>query len=227
MRIGFLLFPGLTQLDLTGPYEVFARLPGAQTFLVWKTLDPVRTEHGLAMLPTARFDDCPPLDLICVPGGPGVNDLLTDTTVLDFLRRTAEGARWVTSVCTGALVLGAAGLLRGRRATTHWMSMDFLRAFGAEPVEARVVTDGNVVTGGGITAGIDFALQVAAQVAGREAAEAIQLMIQYDPQPPLDAGTPRTAAPEIVAATRARAEERQRYRAAQVERAKQLLDAAG
>ncbi|HEY8516159.1 MAG TPA: DJ-1/PfpI family protein [Candidatus Binatia bacterium] len=227
MRIGFLLFPGLTQLDLTGPYEVFARLPGAQTFLVWKTLDPVRTEHGLAMLPTARFDDCPPLDLICVPGGPGVNDLLTDTTVLDFLRRTAEGARWVTSVCTGALVLGAAGLLRGRRATTHWMSMDFLRAFGAEPVEARVVTDGNVVTGGGITAGIDFALQVAAQVAGREAAEAIQLMIQYDPQPPLDAGTPRTADPEIVAATRARAEERQRYRAAQVERAKQLLDAAG
>lgn len=227
MRIGFLLFPGVTQLDLTGPYEVLARLPDAQPFLVWKTLDPVRSEHGLELLPTIGFDDCPPLDLLCVPGGPGINELLTDTAVLAFLRRSAAGARFVTSVCTGALVLGAAGLLRGRRATTHWMSMEFLPAFGAEPVEERVVEDGNVITGGGVTAGIDFALHVAALVAGREVAEAIQLAIQYDPRPPLDAGTPRTASPEVVAAARAQAAERQRYRAAQVERAKLLLDDAG
>jgi len=226
MHIGFLLFPGTTQLDLTGPYEVFARLPGAQTYLVWKTLDPVRSEHGLELLPTVGFDTCPELDLLCVPGGPGVNELLTDATVLAFLRRQAGRARWVTAVCTGSLVLGAAGLLRGRRATTHWMSLDMLRAFGAEPVDERVVVDGNLVTGGGVTAGLDFALTLAAEIAGREVAEAIQLAIQYDPHPPLDAGTPQRAPAAVVAATRALAAERQRYRALQVERARLLLSDA-
>jgi cyclohexyl-isocyanide hydratase len=227
MRIGFLLFPGLTQLDLTGPYEVLARLPGAQTYLVWKTLDPVRSEHGLELLPTIAFDDCPPLDVVCVPGGPGINELLTDAQVLAFLRRSAESARWVTAVCTGSLVLGAAGLLQGRRATTHWMSLEFLSEFGAHPAEDRVVVDGSLVTGGGVTAGIDFALHLAALVAGRETAETIQLAIQYDPRPPFGAGTPRDARAEVVAAARAKAAERQSYRAAQVARAKVLLDDAG
>jgi len=226
VRIGFLLFPGLTQLDLTGPYEVLARLPGAQMHLLWKALDPVRSEHGLELLPTTGLDDCPPLDVVCVPGGPGINELLTDAQVLAFLRRAAESARWITAVCTGALALGAAGLLRGKRATTHWMSLEFLAAFGAAPVDERVVVDGNVVTGGGVTAGIDFGLALAALLADRRTAETIQLAIQYDPHPPFSSGTPRNASREAVATARAQAAERQRYRAAQVERAKVLLDDA-
>jgi len=223
MRIGFLLFPGLTQLDLTGPYEVLARLPGAEVHLLWKNAEPVRTEHGLELNPTTLLEACPTLDLICVPGGPGVNELLTDSEVLGFLRRTAASARWVTAVCTGALVLGAAGLLRGRRATTHWMSHQFLRDFGATPVDERVVVDGNIITGGGVTAGIDFAFRVAAEVAGRETAETIQLAIEYDPHPPFDAGTPRRAPQAIVDKAVAQAADRQRYRAEQVARAVTLL----
>jgi cyclohexyl-isocyanide hydratase len=219
MRIGFLIFPGLTQLDFTGPYEILARLPGAEIHLLWKNAEPVRTEHGLALIPTTILEACPPLDLVCVPGGPGVNELLTDSEVLAFLKRVAPGARWITSVCTGALVLGATGLLRGRRATTHWMSRHFLADFGATPVEDRVVIDGNVVTGGAVTAGIDFALRIVAEVAGREAAEAIQLAVEYDPHPPFDAGTPRTAAAPIVAAAERQAAGRQQYRAEQVARA--------
>ena len=158
-----------------------------------------------------------------MPGGPGVNELLTDAEVLAFLRRAAAGARCVTSVCTGALVLGAAGLLKGRRATTHWMSRHFLADFGATPVEERVVVDGNVITGGGVTAGIDFALHVVGEVAGPRRAETIQLAIEYDPHPPVDAGTPRTAPREIVERAVAQAEDRQRYRAEQVARAVMLL----
>jgi cyclohexyl-isocyanide hydratase len=218
-RIGFLLFPDLTQLDLTGPYEVFASMPGATVDLVWKTLQPVRAQHGLTILPTASFETCPPLDLICVPGGSGMNALLTDDEVLDFLRRTASSAQYVTSVCTGALVLGAAGLLRGRRAATHWMSREFLPAFGAEPVAERVVIDGNVITGGGVTAGIDFALRIVAEIAGTEVAETIQLGIEYDPRPPFDAGSPERARPALVEHARHRAEARQKLRADQVGRA--------
>ena len=223
MRIGLLLVPGLTQLDLTGPYEVFARLPGAEIHLLWKNAEPVRTEHGLALIPTTILEASPPLDLLCVPGGPGVNELLTDAEVLAFLRRAAAGARWVTSVCTGALVLGAAGLLQGRRATTHWMSRDFLRDFGATPVAERVVVDGTLITGGGVTAGIDFALALVAEVAGREAAETIQLAIEYDPHPPFDAGTPQSAPRAVVDRAVAQAEDRQRFRAEQVARAVTLL----
>jgi cyclohexyl-isocyanide hydratase len=224
-RVGFLLFPRLTQLDMTGPWEVLIKLPGAEPHLIWKTREPVMSEGGLAIVPTTTFADCPPLDLICVPGGTGVNTLMTDREVLDFVRRMAAGARYVTSVCTGALVLGAAGLLRGKRATTHWMSHDMLRAFGAEPVEARVVTDGTLITGGGVTAGIDFALTVAAEVAGARTAEAIQLGIEYAPAPPFDAGSPATADPALVRLVRERAGPRQSEREAQVQAAAAALDA--
>ncbi|MGH7044874.1 MAG: DJ-1/PfpI family protein [Stellaceae bacterium] len=222
-RSGMLVFPGLTQLDLTGPYEVLARLPGSETVLLWRDLQPVRSEHGLAIVPTATLTDCPPLDLVLVPGGPGVNPLLEDREVLGFLRTTAATARYVVGICTGSLVLGAAGLLRGRRAATHWMSREFLPAFGAEPMAKRIVHDGNLYTGGGVTAGIDVALAVAADIAGRTAAEAIQLAIEYDPAPPFAAGSPETADREIVAAVRARAAARQHDRAERIARAAAAL----
>lgn len=202
--IGFLLFPRLTQLDLTGPFEVLSRLPGAKVRLLWKTLEPVRADIGIGLLPDTTLTECPPLDLICVPGGPGVAALMEDAEVLDFLRRQAATARYVTSVCTGALVLGAAGLLRGKRATTHWASHDFLATLGAVPERARVVRDGNLFTGGGVTAGIDFALTIAAEIAGPAAAQAIQLQIEYAPEPPFAAGSPDTAPPEVLAVARAR-----------------------
>jgi cyclohexyl-isocyanide hydratase len=219
LRSGMLIFPNLTQLDLTGPYEVLARLPGAETLLLWKTLDPVRSEHGLMILPMATLSSCPPLDLILVPGGAGINPLLEDAEVLAFLRRTAATARYVVGVCTGSLVLGAAGLLRGRRAATHWMSRDLLRSFGAEPVAQRVVADGNLFTGGGVTAGIDVALTVAAEIAGRATAEAIQLGIEYDPSPPFASGSPEQADPAVLTSVLTRAEPRQRDRAERVARA--------
>jgi cyclohexyl-isocyanide hydratase len=204
LQIGLLLFPQVQQLDLTGPYEVFASLPGTTMHLPARTLDPVRTATGLILVPTTRLDDCPALDVLCVPGGIGVNALLGDETVLGFVRRQAAGARFVTSVCTGALVLGAAGLLRGRRATTHWASHDLLAAFGAIPVHGRVVRDGNLLTGGGVTAGIDFALTLVAEIAGREAAETIQLNLEYAPAPPFAAGSPDTAPAAIIAEARSR-----------------------
>ena len=218
-RIGFILFPNIMQLDMTGPHEVLSQLPGAEVLLIWKTRDPVRAGSGMTILPTTTFAECPQLDLICVPGGSGMNALLTDAETLDFLRRQAAGARYVTSVCTGSLVLGAAGLLRGKRAATHWMSMDMLAAFGAIPVNERVVVDGNVITGGGVTAGIDFALRVAADVAGEDVAQAIQLGIEYDPKPPFDSGHPRSADPKVVETARTNATARQSERRAQVEKA--------
>jgi cyclohexyl-isocyanide hydratase len=204
LQIGLLLFPQVQQLDLTGPYEVFASLPGTTMHLPARTLEPVRTATGLILVPTTTLDDCPALDVLCVPGGIGVNALLGDETVLGFVRRQAAGARFVTSVCTGALVLGAAGLLRGRRATTHWASHDLLAAFGAIPVHGRVVRDGNLLTGGGVTAGIDFALTLVAEIAGREAAETIQLNLEYAPAPPFAAGSPDTAPAAIIAEARSR-----------------------
>ena len=223
LRSGLLLFPNLTQLDLTGPYEVLARLPEAETLLLAKSLDPVRSEHGLTILPQVALADCPALDLVLVPGGPGINPLLEDAELLDFLRRAAAAARWVVGICTGSLVLGAAGLLRGRRAATHWQSREFLPAFGAQPVLERVVVDGKFFTGGGVTAGIDVALAVAAEIAGRETAEAIQLAIEYDPAPPFAAGAPEAAAPAVLARVSAQAEARQRDRASRVARAAAAL----
>lgn len=198
-NIGLLLFPNLTQLDLTGPWEVFARMPGVSNYLVWKDRQPVMSDRGLAILPTATFDDCPPLDLICIPGGPGQIALMDDEETLDFVRRTANNAQWVTSVCTGSLVLGAAGLLQGYRATTHWGSLDQLSLLGATPVAERVVRDGNRITGAGVTSGIDFALTVAEELFGRTVAENIQLQMEYDPEPPFHSGSPRSASPERLA----------------------------
>jgi cyclohexyl-isocyanide hydratase len=223
-HVGFLLFPRLTQLDLTGPFEVLANVPGVTTYLIWKQRVPVTSERGLTIVPTATFADCPQLDLICVPGGVGLNALLNDRETIEFVRRIAAGARYVTSVCTGALLLGAAGLLRGKRATTHWMSLDMLRAFGAEPVEARVVIDGNVITGGGVTAGIDFGLTVAAEIADRRTAEAIQLGIEYNPDPPFNTGSPATADAALVARVRERAAGRQSERATLVRDAAAAMD---
>ncbi|WP_431271353.1 DJ-1/PfpI family protein [Dankookia sp. P2] len=204
LTIGFLLFPRLTQLDFTGPFEVLSRLPGATMRCIWKQAGPVRSDTGLTMLADTAMADCPQLDLICIPGGPGVTPLMEDAEVLDFLRAQAPGAQWVTSVCTGALVLGAAGLLRGRRATTHWASHDFLAPLGAVPVQARVVRDGNLVTGGGVTAGIDFALTIVAEIAGPAAAQAIQLQVEYAPAPPFAAGDPASAPAAVLAAAQAR-----------------------
>ena len=218
-QIGLLLFPNVTQLDMTGPYEVFIKFPDAKVHLLWKTLDPVTAAGGMRLLPSATLADCPQLDLVCVPGGAGMNALLNDDEVLDFLRRQASGARYITSVCTGSLVLGAAGLLRGRKATTHWMSLPMLAAFGCEPVAERVVVDGNIVTGGGVTAGIDFALTVAGELLGAEAAERIQLGMEYDPHPPFDAGSPERAGASVVAAVSEAAAPRQTEREVEIERA--------
>ena len=211
-HIGLLLFPAITQLDMTGPYEVFSKFPEAKVYLVWKEREPVTADGGMQILPTTTLADCPALDLICVPGGPGINALLNDENVLDFIRRQAKCARYVTSVCTGALVLGAAGLLTGRRATTHWMSLDMLAAFGATPVVERTVLDGNVITGGGVTAGIDFALAVAAEAFSPDLARLIQLGIEYDPKPPFDAGSPDRAGAALVAKACAAAAIRQAER---------------
>jgi cyclohexyl-isocyanide hydratase len=221
--VGFLVFPNITQLDLTGPLEVLAQMPGAEIHLVWKTREPVRSGSGLLLTPTTSYAECPQLDVLCVPGGGGMNALLTDAETLDFVRRQAPAARYVTSVCTGALVLGAAGLLKGRRAATHWMSMEFLAAFGAIPVPERVVMDGNVITGGGVTAGIDFALRLVAEMAGESVARTIQLGMEYAPQPPFDSGDPRSTDPMLVESVRARAAPRQAERRAQVEKAAAAL----
>ena len=218
IEIGFIIFPRVQQLDLTGPYEVLAMVPGARVHLVAKTPEPVATATGLVLTPTVRFAECPALDVVCVPGGSGVNPLMEDAETLGFLRRQAEGARYLTSVCTGALVLGAAGLLRGKRATTHWAAHDLLAALGAIPTQGRVVRDGNLITGGGVTAGIDFGLALAAELADEATAKAIQLHLEYAPAPPFDAGRPETAAPDILAATRERLAATRREREAIVAR---------
>ena len=205
LRIGVVVFPDMTLLDATGPLQVFAAIPvfapdpGVDLHVIGATLDAVPTDAVLTVTPTTTFADCPPLDILCVPGGPGVDAILDDPAVIDFVRRHGEGARWITSVCTGALVLGAAGLLDGYRAATHWAAMGFLEAFGAIPTDERVVIDRDRVTGGGVTAGLDFALTLVAELLGRPVAEAIQLRIEYVPEPPFTAGSPRTAPAEVVA----------------------------
>lgn len=197
-RIGFLLYPDLTQLDLTGPAQVLHRMPDAEVHFTWKTLDPVPSDCGLSLVPTVTLDDCPQLDMVCVPGGYGCYAVMKDAAVLDWLRAQAADAELVTSVCTGSLILGAAGLLDGYRAGCHWASGDQLAAFGASYVAERTVVDRNRITAGGVTSGIDFAFRVIAELRGRDVAEAIQLALEYDPEP-LAGGTPRTARPEILA----------------------------
>ncbi|MCR6630726.1 MAG: DJ-1/PfpI family protein [Magnetospirillum sp.] len=195
--MGFLVFPRLNLLDLAGPLQVLSYLPGASSHLLWKDLDPVAAECGLRFSPTDTFDACPPLDLLCVPGGAGVDALLADEHVLGFLRHVAPAVRYVTSVCTGSLLLGAAGLLGGRRAACHWRYRDLLTRFGAQPSGRRVEVDGNIVTGGGVTAGIDFALTLGGLMAGSGWAEAVQLGLEYDPAPPYG-GSPSTARGDVV-----------------------------
>ncbi|MGF6702240.1 cyclohexyl-isocyanide hydratase [Paraburkholderia sp. MM5496-R1] len=207
LQIGFLVFPKVQQLDLTGPHDVLASLPGATMHLIWKTREPVVSSNGLVLTPSTTYESCPPLDVICVPGGSGVTDLLQDEQTIDFVCRQAASARYVTSVCTGALLLGAAGLLRGRRATTHWAFHSLLAPLGAIPTHARVVRDGNLITGGGVTAGIDFGLTVAAELAGAEEAQAIQLELEYAPAPPFDAGDPALAPQAVVELVRRRSAE--------------------
>src|SRR5665213_325661 len=202
--IGMLIFPRLTQLDMTGPYEVLARVPNTKVHLVAHSMAPVTTDRGMQIVPTITLADCPQLDLVMVPGGPGQQDLMEDEAVLEFLRKQAAGAKYVTSVCTGSLVLGAAGLLKGKRATSHWAALEHLKPLGAIPVSEKVVMDGNVITGAGVTSGIDFALAVAAMLEGEEVAKQIQLQIEYDPAPPFNSGSPKTASAKLLALVKSR-----------------------
>ena len=200
MKITMLAYPGMTPLDLMGPLQVWSQWPGADIQVVWKTLAPIMTDTGMAVVPTHSFDQAfPSPDILCVPGGvKGTFDIMEDQEVLDFLRVRGKNASWVTSVCSGALVLGAAGLLQGYQATTHWAVKDKLTEFGATVTEGRWVIDRNRVTGGGVTAGIDFGLALMAKIAGEEIAKTAQLMIEYAPQPPFESGTPAEASSETM-----------------------------
>ena len=224
LNIGMLLFDNLDQLDLTGPFEVFARFPNTQIHLVAASLEPVHSAPGgLKLSPTVTMQDAPQLDIVTVPGGGGVGPLMEDAATLNFLQKQANGARYMSSVCTGALVLGAAGLLRGYRATTHWLSFDLLELFGALPVNERVVIDRDRVTGGGVTAGIDFGLALAAEIFGASIAKEIQLMMEYDPAPPFASGSPRNAEKSLVAKVEGEAQVRQAERRAIAERSSRKL----
>ena len=226
LQIGLLIFPKVTQLDFTGPLQVFSSLPAevANVHLIWKRIEPVPTDSVMVLTPTVTFADCPQLDVICVPGGSGTNDLVNDEAVLDFLRAQAVRAQYITSVCTGSLVLGAAGLLKGYRAATHWSAMDYLAPFGAIPTRTRVCVDRNRVTGGGVTAGIDFALTLVAMLVDRKTAEAIQLGIEYNPAPPFQSGSPDSAPPEVLALLESRTSPFRQRRAEAVARAAARLN---
>lgn len=204
-NIGFVIFTGITQLDFTGPFEVLSRLgtppsisvaskfPQSKTHVVAKTMQAIMSDRGLGIMPSCTFESCPSLDVLCVPGGAGVVEALADEETIDFIRRQGMQATYVTSVCMGAFLLGAAGFLQGRRAATHWAYTDLLPMVGATHENGRVVRDGNIITAGGVTSGIDFALRVVAELAGQDVAQAIQLAIEYDPAPPFDAGHPDKA----------------------------------
>jgi cyclohexyl-isocyanide hydratase len=210
-NLGFIVFPGITQLDFTGPFEVLSRLstpasisaastfPNAKTYVVAKTMEPILSDRGLGIIPTATFQDCPPLDLICVPGGPGVIPCLADAETIDFIRNQGRDAKYLTAVCMGAFLLGVAGFLKGRRAATHWAFTDLLPLVGARHEKGRIVRDGNIFTSGGVSAGIDFAFLIVAEIAGPEVAKAIQLGIEYDPAPPFDSGHPDKASESTLA----------------------------
>jgi cyclohexyl-isocyanide hydratase len=207
LHIGALIFPRVDQLDFTGPFAVLSRLPDSAFHVLWKEKVPVRDGRGLILTPERTLGESPPLDVLVVPGGHGQEALMEDEAVLSFLRQQAAGGKYVLSVCTGALLCGAAGLLRGVRATMHWASFHLLPYFGAIPVDARVVADGKYVSTAGVSAGIDGALQVAALLRGERVAQQIQLSMHYAPEPPFASGTPATAPPEAVHAARAAARE--------------------
>lgn len=206
LSIGAIVFPGMDQADLTGPFEILSRIPGSAFHLLSKDLSPVRDVRGLIITPEKTLEEAPALDLLVVPGGSGQEFLMDDQVVLKFIQTQAENVQYVFSVCTGALLCGAAGLLRGVRATTHWSAFHLLEYFGAIPEDARVVVDGRIVTAAGVTAGFDGALQVAALLCGESIAQQIQLSIEYAPEPPFHSGSPKTASPEVLAAARASVE---------------------
>ena len=186
IEIGIVFFPGMTQLDVTGPFEVLARLPNARMHLLWKRIEPITSDVGLIVVPTMTFDDCPVLDVLCIGGGPGRNFVMEDPETLEFIAGAGATARYVTSVCAGSLILAAAGLLKGYKSACHWLSRDQLALMGAIPVDARVVVDRNRISGGGVTAGIDFGFQLAAELCGEDVAARLQLILEYDPKPPFD-----------------------------------------
>jgi cyclohexyl-isocyanide hydratase len=218
IQIGAIVFPRMDQMDLTGPFAVLSRLPNSSFQLLWKNTEPVKDYHGLAIQPDAVFADAKPIDLLIVPGGPGQEDLMEDETVLSFVASQAKRAKCVFSICTGVLVCGAAGLLNGKAATTYWPTFHLLKYIGARPTDERVVVDGNFISAAGLTAGIDGALQVAAMLRGDAVAQAIQLAIQYDPQPPFDCGSPEKAPAEILAKVKKEMEQLTAQRLATVKR---------
>jgi len=204
VNIVFVLFDNVTQLDFAGPVQFLSRLPGAKTHIASKDGKAVSTDCGFAIVPNTCFADCPQADIICVPGGHGVREAIADTAIVEFVREQAKAAEWITSVCTGSFILGAAGLLNGKRATTHWAYTQLLPLFGATHEEARVVRDGNLVTAGGVTSGIDFALELMALAKGEDVARSIQLALEYDPAPPFDGGHPSRTAQPLVEGLKAR-----------------------
>ncbi len=206
ISVAFLIYPGVTQLDFTGPAQVLSRLGDATVDYVWKNRDPVPTDAGFSVLPTATFEEVTESDIICVPGGIACVDIMEDEEALAWVRDVGGQAQWVTSVCTGSLILAAAGLLKGYRAACHWAWRDHLRLFGAEPVAERIVFDRNRVTGGGVTAGIDFALALTAAIRGEDHARIVQLALEYDPAPPFDSGSPERAGAALLGAYRKRME---------------------
>ena len=199
ISVAFLLFPHVTQLDLTGPAQILSRLGNAKIDLVWKRIESVPTDSGFPLFPTASLSDVSHADILCIPGGFGTLNMMEDPEILDWVRHVATNAQWVTSVCTGSLILAAAGLLTGYRATCHWASLHQLEWFGAIPTLERTVFDRNRVTGGGVTSGIDFALNLISKIRGEEHAKFVQLSVEYDPQPPFDSGSPSKANPRAIA----------------------------
>lgn len=193
MKIGFLVYPDVTPLDFVGPCQVLSQIPGAKIFVFWKVLEPIKTDAGFTLNPTHVLENAPQMDVICIPGGPGQKRIMADDEILDFTRTQGAGAKYVTSVCTGSLLLAKAGLLDGYKAGCHWVWRDQLQQFGAIPVNQRVVEDRNRLTGGGVTAGIDFGLALAAKLASPSVAKMIQLGLEYDPSPPFDVGSPEKA----------------------------------
>ncbi|KAF2776088.1 DJ-1/PfpI family protein [Streptomyces sp. OM5714] len=205
MQIAIVLFDRFTALDAVGPYEILCRTPDTETVFVAERTGPVRTDTGsLALTADRTLADVPAPDLVVVPGGPGQSPQMENGTLLDWLRAADATSTWTTSVCTGSLLLAAAGLLEGRRATSHWLALDFLKRYGAEPTGERVVTDGKYVTAAGVSSGIDMGLTLLGRIAGDEHAQAVQLLTEYDPQPPYDAGSPAKAPAHIVEKLRGR-----------------------
>lgn len=219
LEIVFVLYPNITQLDFTGPLQVLSRLEGAHCHLAAKTMAPVASDSVLTLNPTITFDTCPEADLLCVPGGFGTAQAVNDPDTIDFVRQQGANATYITSVCTGAFTLGAAGLLKGKKATTHWAYHHLLPIVGAKPTRERVVRDGNVITGGGVTAGIDFAFEVVAEHAGDTFAQALQLGLEYDPAPRFNAGAPGKAPAAIEQRVTAFYQEREATFRAELERA--------